>query len=543
MGKVYVIGCGMTKFEKPGRRQDFDYPVMAKEAVQKALKDAKVDYTQVKQAFVGFVYGDSCSGQRALYEVGMTGIPIYNVNNNCSTGSSALFLAKQIIEAGIADCALALGFEKMERGSLSAKYFDRANPSEKHVEVMGNLHDITGSPITAQFFGNAGLEHMKKYGTKPEHFAKIAWKNHKHSVNNPYSQFQDEYTLEQILKSPSVHGYLTKLQCCPTSDGAAACILASEEFVKRHGLEKNAVEIVGMEMATDLPSTFQEKSMMKVIGYDMTRHAAQKLFGKSNIKPTDVQVVELHDCFSANELLTYEALGLCPPGKAGELIDRGDNTYGGKYVINPSGGLISKGHPLGATGLAQCSELCWQLRGEAGKRQVKDVKLALQHNLGLGGAVVLGLYRLGFPRPGASSPGKAPAGNSKIKQSPDGFKVSPYMEFLKQAMEEDQDNLVQKFRGVYGFKVTGGPNGQEGYWIIDAKTGKGTVIYNGSQKCDVTIIINDNDVTELLSGTLNPQKAFMTGKVKIQGNMGLAMKLVELQKIGLEKLGQMKSKL
>ncbi|XP_059619399.1 sterol carrier protein 2 [Phlebotomus argentipes] len=538
--KVYVIGCGMTKFEKPGKRQDFDYPAMAREAVQKALQDSRVDYREVKQAFVGFVYGDSCSGQRALYEMGMTGIPVYNVNNNCSTGSSALFLAKQLVESGSIDCALALGFEKMERGSLSAKYFDRANPSEKHLEVMGNLHDITGSPITAQLFGNAGLEHMKKYGTKPEHFAKIAWKNHKHSVNNPYSQFQDEYTLEQIMKSQSVHGYLTKLQCCPTSDGAAACILASEAFVRKHGLESQAVEIVGMEMATDLPSTFQEKSMMKVVGYDMTRHAAQKLFEKAGCKPTDVQVVELHDCFSANELITYEALGLCPIGKAGELIDRGDNTYGGKYVINPSGGLISKGHPLGATGLAQCSELCWQLRGEAGKRQVKDVKLALQHNLGLGGAVVVSLYRLGFPKSGQSG---APAQGNAGSSGPSGFKVSPYMEFLKQAMEEDEDNLVEKFRGCYGFKVTGGPNGQEGYWIINAKQGKGTVIYNGKDKCDVTIIINDNDVTELLSGTLNPQKAFMTGKLKIQGNMGLAMKLVELQKIGLQKLGQLKSKL
>ncbi|XP_055710703.1 sterol carrier protein 2 [Phlebotomus papatasi] len=540
--KVYVIGCGMTKFEKPGKRQNFDYPDMAKEAVQKALADAKVDYSAIKQAFVGFVYGDSCSGQRALYDIGMTGIPIYNVNNNCSTGSSALFLAKQLVESGVIDCALALGFEKMERGSLSAKYFDRANPSEKLVEVMGGLHDITGSPITAQFFGNAGLEHMKKFGTKPEHFAKIAYKNHKHSVNNPYSQFQDEYTLEQIMKSPSVHGYLTKLQCCPTSDGAAACVLASEEFVKRHGLEANAIEIVGMEMATDLPSTHTEKSMMKVVGYDMTRFAAQKLFDKSGFKPTDVQVVELHDCFSANELITYEALGLCPPGKAGELIDRGDNTYGGKYVINPSGGLISKGHPLGATGLAQCSELCWQLRGEAGKRQVKDVRLALQHNLGLGGAVVVSLYRKGFQTGQQGSSGNTGSGG-RIKGNPDGFKVSPYMEFLSQAMEEDEENLVEKFRGVYGFKVTGGPNGQEGYWIIDAKQGKGTVIYNGSQKCDVTIIINDNDVTDLLSGNLNPQKAFMTGKLKIQGNMGLAMKLVELQKIGLQKLGQMKSKL
>lgn len=370
---------------------------MAKEAVTKALQDAKINYNEIKQAVVGYVYGDSTCGQRALYEIGMTGIPIYNVNNNCSTGSSALLLGKQLIENGQNDCILALGFEKMERGSLGSKYLDRTQPMDKHVGVMSEVNDITDAPITAQLFGNAGAEYIKKYGAKPEHFAKIAYKNHKHSTKNPNSQFQDEYSLDQIMKSPKVHEMLTKLQCCPTSDGAAACILASEGFVRRYGLQKQAVEILGMEMSTDLPSTFTEKSPMKIIGYDMTKNASQKLFAKTNFKPQDVDVVELHDCFSANELITYEALGLCEPGKAIELIERNDNTYGGKYVINPSGGLISKGHPLGATGLAQCSELCWQLRGEAGPRQVKNAQLALQHNIGLGGAVVVALYRLGFP--------------------------------------------------------------------------------------------------------------------------------------------------
>jgi len=393
--KVFVVGVGMTKFTKPGTKPG-DYPDWAKEAVLNALNDAKLEYRDIQQACVGFCYGDSTSGQRALYEVGMTGIPIYNVNNNCSTGSTALYLAKQLIENGNVECMLALGFEKMEMGSLKPKYTDRVHPIDNHVKVLKEIHEVTSSPRNAQLFGNAGLEHMKKYGTKPEHFAKIAWKNHKHSVNNPYAQFQVEYSLDEILKSPSIHGYLTKLQCCPTSDGAAACILASESFVRRHGLEDQAVEIIGMEMATDLPSLIKDKSMMKVVGYDMTKTATEKLFSKVNIQPTDVDVVELHDCFSANELITYEALGLCPVGKAGEMIDRGDNTYGGKYVINPSGGLISKGHPLGASGLAQCSELCWQLRGLADKRQVPNAKLALQHNLGLGGAVVVTLYKKGF---------------------------------------------------------------------------------------------------------------------------------------------------
>lgn len=258
----------------------------------------------------------------------------------------------------------------------------------------GSINDA----LMPQMFGNAGTEHMERYGSKPEHFAKIAYKNHKHSVNNPYAQFQDEYTIEQIKTAPQIFGPLTKLQCSPTSDGSAACVLASESFVLRHNLEAQAVEIVGLEMATDTASTFTEKSMIKLIGYDMSKIAAQKVFAQCVYKPTDVDVVELHDCFSTNELITYEALGLCDEGKAHELVDRGDNTYGGKYVINPSGGLISKGHPLGATGIAQCTELCWHLRGMAGKRQVPNAKLALQHNIGLGGAAVVGLYRLGFPK-------------------------------------------------------------------------------------------------------------------------------------------------
>lgn len=258
----------------------------------------------------------------------MTGIPIYNVNNNCSTGSSALFLAKQLIENGQNDCIMALGFEKMERGSLSNKYNDRTNPMDKHMLEMSEMVGFGPAPPTAQLFGNAGVEHMKKYGSKPEHFAKIAYKNHKHSVNNPYSQFRDEYTLDQIKNSPMIHAPLTKLQCCPTSDGSACCIVASEDFVRRHKLEAQAVEIIGMEMATDFASTFTSKSSIVLIGSDMTKGAAQKLFSKTNYKPQDVDVVELHDCFSANELITYEALGLCPEGKAHELIDRGDNTYG-----------------------------------------------------------------------------------------------------------------------------------------------------------------------------------------------------------------------
>ncbi len=389
--KVFVIGVGMTKFEKPGSR-DWDYPDMAKEAGTKALEDAGIEYSQIEQAAVGYCYGDSTAGERAIYTLGHTGIPIYNVNNNCSTGSTALFMAKQFIEGGLADCTMALGFEKMEKGSLGIKYTDRVNPLDIHAKIMVEERGFEKAPPAAQFFGNAGREHMEKYGTTPEHFAKIGWKNHKHSVNNPYSQFQDEYSLEDIKNAKMVHAPLTKLQCCPTSDGAGAAVLASEDFIRKHGLEAKAIEIAGMALTTDFESSF-DKSAIKLIGYDMTKAAVEKVFEQSGCGVEDVDVVELHDCFSANELITYEALGLCEEGKAGEFIDSGANTYGGKVVVNPSGGLISKGHPLGATGLAQCAELNWQLRGEADKRQVDDVKVALQHNLGLGGAAVVTLYR------------------------------------------------------------------------------------------------------------------------------------------------------
>jgi len=390
--KVYVVGVGMTKFEKPGSKE-WDYPQMAREAGQKALADARIPYDQVEQVAVGYCYGDSTCGERAVYEIGLSGVPIYNVNNNCSTGSTALFLAKQLVEGGLAECTMALGFEKMEKGSLGIKYTDRTVPMDKHMKAMVEKRGFAKAPAAPQMFGNAGREHMEKYGTKAEVFARIGYKNHKHSVNNPYSQFQDEYSLEDILAAPMVYEPLTKLQCCPTSDGGGAAILASEDFVKKHGLQAQAVEIAGMAMATDLPSTFDEKSDIKLVGFDMSQAAARKAYQQAGVGPENAQVVELHDCFSANELITYEALGLCPQGKAGELVMEGATTYGGRWVVNPSGGLISKGHPLGATGLAQCAELNWQLRGLAEKRQVPGARVAIQHNIGLGGAAVVAIYK------------------------------------------------------------------------------------------------------------------------------------------------------
>ncbi|MFL6171614.1 MAG: lipid-transfer protein [Marmoricola sp.] len=388
--RTYVVGVGMTKFEKPGSRE-WDYPDMAREAGSAALVDAGVDYEEIEQAHVGYVYGDSTAGQRALYELGHTGIPITNVNNNCSTGSTALYLAAQAVRFGQADCALALGFEKMLRGSLSASYDDREQPLMKHIVALTELYEFA-MPAAPYMFGAAGLEHMEKYGTTAEQFAKIAEKNHRHSANNPYAQFTDVYTLEEILASREIYGPLTKLQCSPTSEGSAAAVIASERFVDEHGLGDQAVEILGQAMVTDTPATFADRSAISLVGSDMSRTAAAKVYEQSGLGPEDFDVVELHDCFSTNELLTYEALGLCAPGDGGKLVDNGDTTYGGRWVVNPAGGLISKGHPLGATGLAQCAELTWQLRGTADKRQVTGARAALQHNIGLGGAVVVTAY-------------------------------------------------------------------------------------------------------------------------------------------------------
>ncbi|XP_060629507.1 sterol carrier protein 2 [Anolis sagrei] len=525
--RVFVVGVGMTKFEKPGTRDNFDYPDMAKEAGQKALADAGVPYSAVQQACVGYVFGDSTCGQRAIYHnLGLTGIPIINVNNNCSTGSTALFMARQLIRGGLADCVLALGFEKMAKGPLSSSAsMDRVNPIDKHLELMVNKYGLATAPVTPQMFGNAGKEHMEKYGTKPEHFAKVAWKNHKHSVNNPNSQFQKEYSFDEILQSRKVYDFMTILQCCPTSDGAAAAVLASEEFVRKNNLEAKAVEIVAQEMMTDLPSTFKENSCIKMIGYDMTKEATKRCFSDSGLKPEDVDVIELHDCFSANELITYEALGLCPEGRAGELVDRGDNTYGGKWVINPSGGLISKGHPLGATGLAQCAELCWQLRGEAAKRQVPGAKVALQHNLGLGGAVVVSLYKMGFPEAARNRQIQAVPTKAEV----DGFKADLVFKEIEKKLQEEGEQYVKKIGGIFAFKVKEGPGGKEATWVVDVKNGKGCVDVNSDKKADCTVTIADSDLLALMTGKMNPQTAFFQGKLKVAGNMGLAMKLQNLQ--------------
>lgn len=386
--RALIAGVGMTRFVKPGQA---GYRELGAEAAKGALDDAGIGYADIEQAFVGYVYGDSTSGQSALYEVGLTGIPIVNVNNNCSTGSSALFLARQAVASGAAECVLALGFEQMAPGALQEHYPDRPSPLGRFTDIADAAIDTGAAPMALKLFGGAGAEYQRRYGASDETFARVAVKARKHARHNERAIFRDEVTVEEVLASPRMLGPLTRLQCCPPTCGGAAAVVVSEAFARRRGLDAS-VAIRAQAMRTDFPSTFEETSLIKVVGADMSAAAAAAVYAEGGVGPEDVDVVELHDCFTANEILSYEALGLAPEGGAEKFISDGDNSYGGRVVVNPSGGLLSKGHPLGATGLAQCAELVWQLRGSAGQRQVDEARLGLQHNIGIGGACVVTLY-------------------------------------------------------------------------------------------------------------------------------------------------------
>lgn len=387
-----IAGVGMIPFTKPGQSENWD--VMGEKAVRFALQDAGLAYDQVQQAFVGYVYGDTTAGQSVLYRVGLTGIPIVNVNNACATGSTALYLARQMVELGAADCVLALGFEQMTPGAIGSAYSDRKHVGDSGLQAMLAHQEFDPDvPYAAQQFGGGGLDYQKRYGTKDETFAQIAVKARRHAANNPLAIFRTPLTVEEVMESKHLCGPITRYQACPPTCGAAAAVIVSPAFAARNGLD-GSVEIKGQAMTTDPESSYSGASMLKVIGYDMAKEAARQAYENAGIGPEDVQVVELHDCFTANELVTYEALGLCVEGEAEKFIIDGENTYGGKYVVNPSGGLLSKGHPLGATGLAQCYELTQQLRGQGDKRQVQGATHAIQHNLGLGGACVVTVYGL-----------------------------------------------------------------------------------------------------------------------------------------------------
>ncbi|MGS0893344.1 lipid-transfer protein [Burkholderia stagnalis] len=388
--RVNVIGVGMIPFTKPGASPQ--YYQMAAEAARLALGDAGIAYDAIEQVYAGYVYGDSTCGQRAVYEIGMTGVPVVNVNNNCSTGSTALWLARQAVESGAAECVLVLGFEQMERGALTTRFDDRDSPLERHLEVADAVQGETSAPLAVRMFGGAGREYMERHGARRDTFGMISVKAREHAARNPYALFRTPLDLEQVMQSDAVFDPLTRFQCCPPTCGAGCAVLCSDDFAKRHG-HADPVYIAAQAMTTDYPGSFAPPSMIRMVGYDMSAAAARQVYESAGIGPDALDVVELHDCFTSNELISYEALGLCPEGGAEKFVRDRDNTYGGKIVTNPSGGLLSKGHPLGATGLAQCAELVWQLRGTAGQRQVEGARVALQHNIGLGGACVVTLYR------------------------------------------------------------------------------------------------------------------------------------------------------
>ena len=388
MSKAIVAGVDMVKFVKPGTQEP--YRVMASRAIQGAVKEAGIEPTDIQQAYGSYVYGDSTSAQHAFYDAFQTGIPVINVNNNCSSGSTAIFLARQAVASGAVECALAFGFEEMQPGALGTHWDDRESPSDHMLRVLDEK-GYPQAPIALRSFGAAGHYYMEQYGAKPELFARVSVKTRSHAINNPLSLFTNPLTVEEVLNDRVVFmDYLTRTMCCPPTCGAGAAIICSEAFARKHGISQG-VEIVAQAMTTDTPETW--KDPINLIGADMTRRASRAVYEEAGFGPEEVQVVELHDCFTTNEVITYEGLGLCAEGGATEFVANGDNTYGGKFVVNPSGGLMSKGHPLGATGLAQCYELVNQLRGNAEKRQVNGARVALQHNLGLGGAAVVTLYR------------------------------------------------------------------------------------------------------------------------------------------------------
>ncbi|MES2320750.1 MAG: lipid-transfer protein [Pseudomonadota bacterium] len=385
--KTLIAGVGMVKFTKPGKNEQYD--VMGAKAATSALDDAGIAYKDVQQAYVGFVNGDTCSGQTALYGLGLTSIPIINVNNACATGSTALFLARQAVASGAVDVALALGFEQMNSGALSTGDNNRTSITFRIDDAMRSIRGYDEAiPAGLQYFGGAGAAYLEKYNVGADLFGRISVKARSHAIRNPYALFSEPLTLEQVMTAPHIYGPLTRLMCCPPTCGAAAVVVVSEKYAREHGLT-DTVQIAGIALVTDGDASFHSGSMLNVVGASVSRKAAELAYAEAGIDADDIDVVELHDCFSPNEAISYEALGLCPEGGAEKFVLDGDNTYGGRVVTNPSGGLLSKGHPLGATGLAQITELTWHLRGTAGERQVEGAKLAVQHNIGLGGAGVV----------------------------------------------------------------------------------------------------------------------------------------------------------
>ncbi|KAF2212170.1 hypothetical protein CERZMDRAFT_97455 [Cercospora zeae-maydis SCOH1-5] len=442
---AYVLGVGMTKFLRP--RKEREYPELGYEAGIKAMIDAGINYDDVEMGVAAYGYGGSSAGQRVFYQFGMTGIPIYNTRNACATGSAGLHIARNAVRSGMADCVLVIGFEQMAPGPLNHDDDPRPDPIELSVNLMNQTRGEFKSPANAQLFGHAGTEYMEKYGARPEDFAEIARISHENSTRNPYAQFQTEYTLQEILDSKMVHPPLTKLQCSPTSDGAAAAVIVSEKYLTGLRQRNQAILMAGQSLQTDDPSLYSGSSM-DLVGFGMSKSAAKAALAEAGATVEDVGVVELHDCFSTNELILLDGLGLCAPGEAHKMVREGRIARGGQGpIVNPSGGLISKGHPLGATGLAQCAELTWHLRGWANNRLGRPTKVAMQHNLGLGGACVVTVYKR------ADGAFNRAVSNAEVVRTSD-FQYNPAVEMQYATPAEGEKARSRKHRSEHAMGDT-----------------------------------------------------------------------------------------
>lgn len=373
MRDVYVLGVGMIKF---GRYPDKDVSQMGAEAAVAALKDAGTTINDIELLVCGNLFQASAmNAQKILQQIGQTGIPALNVANACATGSTAFREAYVGVASGMYDATMAVGVEQMGKMGLLG---GGARSGGESVE------GVLGSGLMPAVFGQAGVEHMRKHGTTAEHFAKVSVKNHKHSVHNPLSQYRVEVTLDDVMHARMVAYPNTLYMCCPTGDGAAAAVLMSEEKMRQ--FTATPVKVAASVLTSD-PYTDRDLTMPDV--NTLTRNAAKQAYETSGIGPEDLSLVELHDCFATAELLHYENLGLCAEGEAGRMIDEGRTEIGGDLPVNASGGLLSKGHPLGATGVANIHEVVTQLRGQAGLRQVEGAKVGLAHVIGLGSACTI----------------------------------------------------------------------------------------------------------------------------------------------------------
>jgi len=370
MSDVYILGVDMIKF---GRFPEQTVPELGARAALMALDDAGLRIQDMEALYCGNLYQASAMvGQRILQEIGQTGIPVVNCANACATGATAFREAWMAIRAGVYDLALAVGVEQMGKGLLGGGGAKKGIPRE----------GLLGSGTMPTVFAEAGMEHARKYGTTFEQFAKVSVKNHHHSTMNPKAMYQIETPLETVMNAEMISYPNTKLMCSVNVDGSAAAVLASERKARELGLGR-AVKVRASALTSD---PWSDRDLVMPDVNTCTRLAAKTAYEMAGIGPEDVDLVELHDCFATAEILHYENLGLCKDGEAGRMIDEGATALGGKVPVNCSGGLLSKGHPLGATGIANMYEVATHLRGEAGARQVPDARLGLTHVIGLGSA-------------------------------------------------------------------------------------------------------------------------------------------------------------